>query len=163
MNKQQKIALPRSVWERFFDKISLILFLSAVLYVITKFGSTPAQVPVHYDGTGKVDSWGSKSELFILPLVGVFLWIGMTILEKYPHTYNYLNLKEDNRETQYKNGRLMVNVLKNEIVILFSFIIVQDIRIAIGTAEGLGIFFVPIYLVIIFSTVLFFIIRMLRN
>lgn len=124
MSKQQKIKLPRTVFERFLDKVSLIIFLSVLLFVVIEFGSIPNQVPGHYDGVGKVDRWGSKGELVFLLLVRAALWMGMTIIEKYPHTYNYLNLKDDNREAQYKNGRLMINVLKNEIVVLFSFIIV---------------------------------------
>lgn len=82
----------------------------------------------------------------------------MTVLEKYPHTYNYLNLTEDNAQAQYKNGRLMINVLKNEIVILFSWINFQNIRVASGEAEGLGSFFLPVFLVILFGTLLFFMI-----
>ncbi|MBT2572178.1 VanW family protein [Planococcus sp. ISL-110] len=47
--------------------------------------------------------------LFLLSLIGAVLWIGMTVLERYPHTYNYLNLIEENAEGQYKNASLMMH------------------------------------------------------
>lgn len=163
MKKQPKIEVPGTTFETFLNTVSMLIFLAMLGFLFIQYGSLPDQVPGHYNGAGQVDRWGGKEELFILPLIGAGLWIGMTVLEKYPHTYNYLNLTEDNAEIQYKNGRLMINVLKNEIVLLFSWINFQNIRVASGDAEGLGSFFMPIFMVVIFGTLVFFMIRMLRN
>ncbi|WP_185960134.1 DUF1648 domain-containing protein [Planococcus soli] len=163
MKKKPRIEVPGSVLETFLNAIAMLSFFAMLLFLFFQYGALPDQVPGHYNGAGKVDRWGEKEELFLLPLIGIVLWIGMTVLEKFPHTYNYLNLTEENAEVQYKNGRRMINVLKNEILILFSFITIQNIRVASGTAEGLGVFFLPIYLLIVFGSVLFFIVRMLRN
>lgn len=163
MKKQPKIDIPGTVFERFLNVVSVLVFLAMLVFLFVQYGRLPDQVPGHYNGAGQVDRWGGKEELFLLPVIGAALWIGMTVLEKYPHTYNYLNLTEGNAEAQYKNGRLMMNVLKNEMVILFSWINFQNIRVASGVAEGLGPFFMPIFLAIIFGSVLFFMIRMLRS
>ncbi|WP_269078924.1 DUF1648 domain-containing protein [Planococcus halocryophilus] len=131
--------------------------------MFTQWDSLPEKVPVHYNEMGNVNRLGNKEELFLLPLLGTILWVVLTILEKYPHLYNYLNLTNDNRVTQYKNGKLMVNVLKNELVLLFSFLILQSVRVATGAAEGLGAAFGTIFLTVIFGNILFFLIRILRS
>lgn len=162
MKKQPAMKIPKSLFAKFLDWLTIFVFAAVVIYLITQFSSLPDRVPGHYDGEGNVDRWGSKMELWILPGVAVLLWIPMTVLERYPHLFNYLNLREDNIEAQYRNGQLMINVLKNESVLLFSFLIFQGIRVATGAAEGLGIFFMPIFLVVIFGSMIIFLIRMLR-
>lgn len=160
--KQPKIDLPKTRFEQIFDAISITVFLLSIIYLVSVFGSLPDEVPGHFNGSGEADRWGSKMELWILPLVGGGLWLLMTAVSKYPHTFNYLNLREDNIEAQYKNARLMMNVLKNAIVLFFSFITYQTIQIAKGAVEGLGAAFLPIFLVVIFGSTFFFMYQMLK-
>lgn len=162
MNNQPKIEVPGSIFETLLNAITLLIFFAMLLFLLIQFDTLPDQVPSHYNGMGEVDGWGGKEQLFLLPIIAVVLWLGMTVLERYPHIFNYLNLTNDNAELQYKNGRAMMNVLKNEIMFFFSIITVQNIRVAFGTAEGLGVFFLPVLLIVVFGSVLFFIFRMLR-
>lgn len=162
MKKQPVLHVPKSNLARFLDIVTILIFLTAIIYLIIQFPSLPDQVPGHYDASGAVDRWGSKMEMLILPVVGISLWILMTIMEKYPHTFNYINLRQDNVEVQYRNAKLMMNVLKNESVLLFSFLIYQGIRVATGEAEGLSNLFMPIFLVVIFGSMIIFVIKMLR-
>ena len=39
------------------------------------WGRIPDQIPGHYNGAGEIDRWGSKFELLILPVVGVFMYL----------------------------------------------------------------------------------------
>ncbi|WP_372868388.1 DUF1648 domain-containing protein [Planomicrobium okeanokoites] len=162
MKKQPAMKIPKSLFAQFLDWLTILVFAAVVIFLITQFSALPDRVPGHYDGEGNVDRWGSKMELWILPLVGVLLWIPMTVLERYPHLFNYLNLREDNIEAQYRNGQLMLNVLKNESVLLFSYLTFQGIRVATGGTEALGIFFMPIFLVVIIGSMIIFLIRMLK-
>ncbi|MGH2317866.1 DUF1648 domain-containing protein [Planococcus sp. SE5232] len=163
MKNQPKIEIPGSVLEAFLNAVSVLVFLMMFVYLLFHYNALPDQVPSHYNAAGEPDGWGRKTELFLLPIIAAALWSGMTVLEKYPHSYNYLNLTEENIEAQYSNGRLMINVLKNEISILFSFITVQSVRVATGAADGLGSFFMPVFLTVILVTGIYFIGRMLRN
>ncbi|MGI2326892.1 hypothetical protein [Planococcus sp. YIM B11945] len=51
-------------------------------------------------------------------MIGTVLWIFISVIAKMPHAFNFLNLTESNAEAHYPNGRLKVNGLKNECVIL---------------------------------------------
>lgn len=163
MKKQPKIIMPGSVLETFLNTVSVLIFFVMLVYLFVQYSTLPDQVPGHYNAAGEADRWGGKSELFLLPIIGAALWVGMTVFEKYPHIYNYMNLKEENTVAQYKNAQLMINALKNEIVILFSFISVQTVRVASGAEDGLGIVFMSIFLVVVLGTVLYFMWRMWRN
>ena len=74
----------------------------------------------------------------ILPTISMIIWIGMTILEKFAH--NFTNLTRENARAQYLNARLMINVLKNDIVLLFTYLW-KDIQIALGYHDSLGVWF----------------------
>ncbi len=109
MNKERrpKLALPITKWETTFNLATLIIFISAMVYLIVHWGLLPDKVPAHYNAMGTVDRWGNKGEMLILPIIGVILWIGMTILERYPHVYNYIvPITEVNARAQYINARL---------------------------------------------------------
>jgi hypothetical protein len=47
----------------------------------------------------------------------------------------------------------MIVALKAEIILLFAYLQQQTIQVALGKAEGLGIAFLPIFLILIFGTV----------
>lgn len=80
-------------------------------------GKLPEEIPVHFNGKGEIDRWGSKIELIILPFIGVFLWIIMSLLEKVPHMYNFpARLNEQNVEAFYLNSRKMLNEVKTSVL-----------------------------------------------
>ena len=160
--KQPKLTIPKTRFESVLDAIGITIFIMTLGYLFFHFGSLPDQVPGHFNAVGEVNRWGSKMELIILPVIGGSMWLLFTVLEKYPHTFNYVNLRANNLEAQYKNGRLMLNVLKNETVLLFSLLTYLTIQIALGEAEGLGPWFLPLFMGVIMGSLLVFVVRMLR-
>ncbi len=160
--KQPKIKIPKTRFEIAFDAIGIIFYILIISYLATHYNALPDRVPSHFNALGEADSFGSKQILLILPAISGGLWVLMTVMEKSPHAFNYLNLREDNIEAQYKNGRMMVNVLKNEIVLLFGAITYLTVQIATGVAAGLGELFLPIYLVVILGSMFVFMWRMLK-
>src|SRR5699024_4176140 len=97
-----------------------------------------------------------------IPVIAVAMWISMTVLEKYPHVYNYSNLTKENVKAQYINARTMLNVIKNTITILFAYITWKDIQVSLGRAETIGVWFIPFFFIVILGPMIFFIIRSSR-
>lgn len=148
--------------ELVLNTIAMILFAGSLVYLFINWTALPGEVPAHYNALGEVDRWGSIGEMLLLPIIGIIMWIGMTVLEKYPHVYNYRNLTKENAKVQYLNGRLMLNVLKNLLVIIFAYINWKDIQIALGYHESLNPWFLPIFLICMFVPMGYFIVRSLR-
>src|SRR5699024_2302230 len=110
----------------------------------------------------EVDRWGSKWEMIIMPIIAFIMWVSMTVLERYPHVYNYPKLTKETVVAQYMNARLMLNVLKNIIVLLFVYVTWKDIQVALGNSEAIGQWFLPFFFIVIFGPMIFFIVRSLR-
>lgn len=162
LKNRPKLTIKITFLEIILNSLALALFIGSVVYLITVWTTLPGEVPAHYNGAGEVDRWGSKWEMIILPVISLMMWIGMTVLERYPHVYNYTNLTKENAHAQYLNGRLMINVLKNVIVVIFSYLTWKDIQIALGYQDSLGVWFLPVFLVLIFGSMGYFIVRSFR-
>ncbi|RDI47988.1 DUF1648 domain-containing protein [Falsibacillus pallidus] len=156
------IKLKKSPLQIILNSLGIIAFSGTIFYTLLSWGDLPPRIPTHFNAAGEVDGMGSKGSIWALPVIGLILWIGLTILENYPHVYNYINLTKETAERQYKNAVLMVNILKNLIIVLFSYLTWVGIQIGKGHQEGLGIWFLPVFLVLILGTVIFFIVRSVR-
>ncbi|MFD1707709.1 DUF1648 domain-containing protein [Siminovitchia sediminis] len=158
-----KVDIPKTVFEKVFDGVGFIVFTGWIIYMIVIWNDLPAQVPGHYDGAGNITRMGSKMELIILPVIAGFLTVFLSFIEKHPEWHNYINLNENNIEFQYKNSRMMLNVLKNIMIIIFAFLSWRTIQVGLGKAESLGAWFMLVFLALTFLPMLFFIIRSVRH
>ncbi|MDF2607352.1 MAG: hypothetical protein K0S34_1547 [Bacillales bacterium] len=156
------IKIKKTMFEVILNTISIASFICILIYLKLSWSDIPETVPMHFDSTGKVDNYGAKEFIFILPMVGAILWIMLTILEKFPHTYNYINLTSENIEKQYKNGSMMINILKNEISIFFTYLTWNTVNIAISKNVSLNNYFLLIFLTTIFGSIAVFFIRSIR-
>jgi uncharacterized membrane protein len=157
-----KLIIPRTFLENVLDLAGIILFIASAGSLVIQWSSIPDTVPIHFNTAGEPDGWGSKNHLWILLVVGLITWILLTIIEKFPHIYNYLFLTAENAEQQYKNARLMINVLKNEILIFFVYMSWVSGQIANGNNNNLSLWDLPIFIIGITGTIAFFIVRSIK-
>ncbi|MFJ7915110.1 MULTISPECIES: DUF1648 domain-containing protein [Lysinibacillus] len=143
------LKLPKTRYEKIGDFIGGGLFILSIFYIVVMWGQLPEKIPGHFNGAGEVNRWGSKIELLILPFIGILLWILLGLLEKIPHIHNYpARLNESNVEAFYLNSRKILNEIKNLCLIIFTAISFQMVRIALGEAESLGWWFLPLVLIV---------------
>lgn len=158
-----KLEIPKTRLEKILDWIGAVVFAAWIIYLITVWGDLPAKVPGHYDGTGEVTRWGTNWELLLLPVIAGFLAVFLSFLEKHPEWHNYMNLTEDNIVFQYKNSRMMLNVMKNVTTAVFAYVSWKTVQVALGEAESMGIWFLPVFLTALLGPMIFFVIRSVRH
>lgn len=113
------------------------------LFLLGMWPQIPASIPVHFDLLGNPDAWGGKADLLWLFGLSVLGFIALTWVSRYPHRLNYpWQITDQNRERQYRLAQLFLKALKCELAWLALLITVQTVRVAMGTADGLGAFFV---------------------
>lgn len=145
--KRPKLDIPKTKSEKVWDIIGYSAYIGSIILLVSIWQKLPEQVPAHYNALGEVNRWGSKWELIILPLVGVFMILLMQTFEKFPETHNYPDrLNESNAEQFYLNSRKMINQLKNICLLIFALIIFESISIAMEWRSGFGVAFLPLAL-----------------
>ncbi|TFE02142.1 DUF1648 domain-containing protein [Jeotgalibacillus salarius] len=158
------IKIEKPVWAKMFSMISLILLLAASAYLALSWGDLSEVIPIHFNASGEADGFGGKWSAIMLPIIGLVMWGGLTALEKIPHTYNYLGkITEENAERQYLNGVLMMNVIKNLSVLLFAYITYEITLIGSGGSANLSSGVMPVFLIMLFSSMGWFLFKMIRN
>lgn len=162
-NVRPIFALPRSSFEVSLDIFGAMGLLFMVGMIVFYWSSLPEQIPSHYRVSGRPDAWSGKNILLVLPIISAALYIGLTVLSRYPQIYNYpWPITVENAPRQYRLARQMVIVLKTAIVWLFAYVNWQTIQTALGRAQGLGETFLPIFLLIIFGTLGFYLYKSSR-
>jgi len=143
-----RLKLPKTKYEKVLDCIGGGLFIVSIILVILNWGELPDKIPAHFNGAGEVDRWGSRIEIFILPGIGLLMWIFLGLLEKAPHMHNYPDrLNERNVEAFYLNSRKLCNELKNFCLMLFAILSCEMLFVALGKIEEIGWWFLPLVLI----------------
>lgn len=127
-NNRPKLKIPMTVMDKLSEAFSaLIVGLTALIFLF-RFQTIASEVPMQYDFNGEVTRMGSRSELFLLLGILIILYAGLTLLQRYPHIYNYLvDITEENALRQYSLAVRMIRWLKLMMVGLFSLLLLQTV------------------------------------
>jgi uncharacterized membrane protein len=155
-----KLTIERTPAEITLEILSVITLFWSYYYLLNAWSSMPDRIPTHFGFDGAPNAWGSKMTLLLTPAIVTIMFASLTLLSRFPHIYNYpWQLTEQNAETQYRLARTLLTAIKMEVTLLFSFIEYGIIRTSMGKSQGLGFEILPLVLVMIFGTVVFYFIR----
>lgn len=161
-NISRRIQEDKSTFERTLRIASLVGVVFLFFLVVVYWSHLPDSIPIHYNAAGKPDSWSGKWSLLILPIVCLVIYIGLSILTRFPHLYNFpWKITEENKERQFHLAQMLVLSIKTEGIWLFGYIQWQTVQIALGKSDGLGTSFSFIFLGVIFGTIGIYIMKAL--
>jgi uncharacterized membrane protein len=160
MENRPKIDIELSLPDRIAEAVCVITLIFLWVFTLTNLPHMPDSIPVHFNSEGEADGYGGKFSILFLPILSTILYAGMTILNRYPHIFNYtVKISPENAGFQYTIATRLIRYLKTIIVVMFSFIVYKTVKTATGQAEGLGIGFLPVFLVLIFTLIIYYLIR----
>jgi uncharacterized membrane protein len=138
--------------------IGLLLLIAMFAFVCIQWNQLPLQIPVHYNATGEIDSLGSKTEILIMPVIGIFLYVLLTVVAFFPQIWNVpVRITKENKEAVYQHTMNLIILLKIEMLAMFFYITYY-----MATMQPLPITFIPILMIILFGTIIFYILRTSR-
>jgi len=163
MSSRPVLALPFRPLELALELASGVGLVWTVGLVLFSYASLPSSVPTHFGLGGEPDGWGPRWMMFILPAVGLVLYVVLTIMGRIPHRLNYpWAVTEANALRQYRLVRAFLGLLKMEVVLFFGYVKFTAIRVAMGNAPGLGPAFLPLFVGVTLGTILAYVILAYR-
>ncbi len=123
MEPRPKIKIEYTATDKFLE-IS-VLFTLVFLWAVTIFfySNLPDIIPTYFDGSGLADDHDDKMIIFFLPVLASILFIGLSVLNKYPHIFNYpTEITTNNVDRQYQNATSMIRCLKLVIATVFTIL-----------------------------------------
>jgi uncharacterized membrane protein len=158
--ERPKLKIQLSPMDQALELLGWGVLLALWVWTGTSFSSLPDSIPTHFNVAGEADGFGRKASIVGLPLIATLLYIGLTVLNRVPHIFNFPTpVTPDNALRQYTNATRMIRYLKLILVLVFAGISFQTIQQANGTGEGLGLWFLPLTLVLIFMPLLYFVVK----
>ncbi|MFZ4560970.1 MAG: DUF1648 domain-containing protein [Saprospiraceae bacterium] len=120
-------------------------------YTLGRYGALPEHIPTHFNAAGEADAFGGKQSLLALPVVATVLFVGLSILNRFPHLFNYLQpITQENALQQYTIATRMIRVLKLVLAGVFFALLHRTVQTAQGDAQGLGTWFLPLVLALVY-------------
>lgn len=159
-----KIKLPFDALDKFLLAISIFSALGLVLLPAFYYDVLPDKIPMHFNGKGEVNRYGNKSEIWMLPVIGICLLALLWGISKVPHTFNYtVKITPENAAKQYGWSVKLMRVLAAIIGLGLVFIVWEIIKSALGQNDGLNPFFLPIFLAAVFGSIGYFLGKSMKN
>jgi uncharacterized membrane protein len=141
--------------------LGLMILLGFVIY---QYPRLPGTIPSHFNWAGLPDEYSSKSSFWLLPGIGVFIYILLSLIVLIPHQFNYsVRITPANALKQYAMAIRLIRYLKGAIIWLFFYISYATIRVVTKEDSGLGLWFLPVVLGGILIPVIIYLILAFRN
>ncbi len=158
--ERPKIKLIPTNADMLVELLGWIVLLTIWGWTFTYYSSLPDTIPTHFNAAGEADGFGTKVSLIALPVIATLLFIGLTVLNRYPHSFNYPTaITQDNALQLYTLATRMLRFLKLVLVVVFGGIEFMTIQHATGKGAGLGVWFLPLTLVLIFLPLIYFVVK----
>jgi uncharacterized membrane protein len=162
--ERPKLKIQLSPTDKVLELLGWGVLLALWAWTGTSFSNLPDSIPTHFNAAGEADGFGSKASIFGLPVIATLLYIGLTLMNRVPHIFNFPTpVTQDNALSQYTTATRMIRYLKLILVLVFAGISFQTIQQANGAGEGLGVWFLPLTLVLIFIPLLYFVVKSIKE
>lgn len=140
--------------------LSIIGLSAMFIYVIFIWEHLPDTIPRHFNFKGEPDGFGGKGFILVLPFTGLGIFVLTTLLSRIPDAFYYqYNATKEQKKLLYNQGRIYIRLLQAEIVYFFLFGVWRTAQVALGKADGLGVFPLYIFLIVILGTSIYFAFR----
>jgi uncharacterized membrane protein len=161
--KRPKLSIPLTPTDISAEVLALAaLVCSAVIrfLIVPKLANV---IPTHFDASGAADLWGPKTTIYPLFYIVIWTYVGLTILSRFPHFFNYpWPITEENAQAQYRIARSMMIWMKAEILLTLTYSTWGISRVSMGVSNSLGLWFIPVFLVVLFGTTAFHIFKLYK-
>lgn len=157
--KEKTAIKKRNVYATIIESLCIIGLVGLCIYLALNWNSFPSRIPGHYDASGNVTRWTSKSVLLVLPIIAWAFYIGLSLVEAFPAIWNTgVKVTEENRERIYRIIKNMICTLKFVFVITFITLSLMQ-----ATATKLPSYFTWLEMVFIFGVLIYFVVKLAKN
>jgi len=124
-------------------------------YVAYHYPRLPGSIPTHFNAAGVADEYGTRASILFLPVIALFVYVLLTLINLVPHTFNYPGkITPANAMRQYTLATRLVRYLKTLLVLLFFYISYSTTQVVFNEASGLGLWFLPVFLGFLFMPII---------
>jgi uncharacterized membrane protein len=135
-----------------------LVFSAAV--VADFYSRLPERIATHFNGAGVVNGFGARSTLWVLVGIAVLLYATLSAISLVPRVVNLKRpLAPEREKVVLAESMAMVGWIKAAVCWMFAYICLAMVRNGMGLQVGLGAWFLPATLVVVFGTCAVYLVR----
>jgi len=139
---------------KLYEILSLVALALLILIPLYFYDQLPERMPVHYNGRGVADRFGSPSGVWTLPGVGAFVYLLLTLLKRLPFSPKPMDKRPlDIQKQEHQLGLDLMLHLKVVILWLFVLMLWYMCAGAISGSNSLPAMLLPFFLIAVFATI----------
>jgi uncharacterized membrane protein len=154
------ITAKRTVYYWILEILS-IAGLGWAFYPLLFYGNlSDVKIPSHYNVNDEIDGWGDRNVLWIIALIILILYVGFSIVERYPKWINYF-VKVSDKDINSFNTLIvqMLRHLKLVTVIIFAHSNNASYNYAVGKSDEVNMHVTALLMALLFVILICFIIK----
>jgi uncharacterized membrane protein len=135
-----------------------VVFSGAV--VADFYSRLPERIATHFNSAGMANGLGARSTLWILVGIAVLLYSALSVINFVPGVVTLKRpLAPEREQVVLAESMAMVGWIKAEMCWMFAYICLAMVRNGMGLQVGIGAWFLPVTLVVVFGTCAFYLVR----
>ena len=142
------------------ELIALAGLVFTVAVVADFYSRLPERIATHFNGAGVANGFGARSTLWVLVGIAVLLYAMLSVINWVPRIVSLKRPLAPELESRVlAESMAMVGWVKAAICWMFAYICLAMVRNGMGLQVGLGTWFIPVTLVVVFGTCVFYLTR----
>jgi hypothetical protein len=143
--KRPKIKQQLTQLDKVVEIIALAVLLINLGLIAYNWQSLPDTMPGLLTPNGSdSNEWGKTTMVAIVSGVPLVVYIGATLLSRFPQFMNYpVRITEENAAREYRNAASMARYVKAEVMIIMLFMEWTAIQMGLGNDASLPSMFMP--------------------
>ena len=122
------------------EGLAVLGVLTGIVIPLFAYDSLPEIIPSHINSAGEVDGYSGKATIWTLPVISALMYVFLTILNKYPHHFNYsVKITEENAAQQYGMAMRMNRIIKALCCVFFAIFTYQFVTLAKNGSDEMGV------------------------
>jgi uncharacterized membrane protein len=142
------------------ELIAVAGLVFSVAVVADFYTRLPERIATHFDAAGVANGFGARSTLWLLVGILFLLYWTLTMINVVPRIVAVKKpLAPEREKVVLAESMAMVGWIKAEVCWMFAYICLAMVRTGMGLQAGLGVWFLPVTLAVVFGTCAFYLVR----
>ena len=142
------------------ELIAMAGLVFTVAVVADFYSRLPERIATHFNEAGVANGFGARSTLWVLVGIALLLYATLTAISFVPRIVSLKKpLTPEREKIVLAESMAMVLWIKAAVCWMFAYICLAMVRNGMGLQVGLGTWFVPVAVVAVFGTCVFYLTR----
>ena len=145
------------------ELIALAGLVFAAAVVTDFYSRLPERIATHFNAEGVANGFGARGTLWVLVGIACLLYATLSVINFVPGVVNLKRpLAPEREKLVLAEAMAMVGWVKVEVCWMFAYLCLAMVRNGMGMQVGLGRWFLPVTLLVVFGTTGFYLARIFR-